>query len=285
MLFLTPALSSYLVFNMLLFVALFLFGYLTQAVPGVTYGMQITLLAVVGTVGLNAQRPVTFQSITGVYFGIILGLVLSSLVQRLLWPVLPQLEIRDRVLELLRLSRMILLLPPEERPPWLYQRLALVPLEAMKWLAVMNKPDCPPDEPERLREYIQTLRRAAGHLQMSTGQILPLLPDQQAEQGRKALHSLREIMNSELSSQIDLFRLKKTAAIPSSAALENALALTHQWIEELRLWILDNKVSVKESVHLLGLANRFEMAGKELLTASRQAAGLRLHLYLGDYVL
>ena len=37
MLFLTPALSDYLIFNMLLFVALFLFGYLTQAIPGVTF--------------------------------------------------------------------------------------------------------------------------------------------------------------------------------------------------------------------------------------------------------
>ena len=87
---------------------------------------------------------------------------------------------------------MILQFPPEQRPPWLHQRLALIPGEAMNWIAVMNKPDCPPDEPQRLREYIQTLRRAAGHLLMSTGQLLPLLPDQQAEQGRKALHSLRE---------------------------------------------------------------------------------------------
>ncbi len=284
MLFLTPALSSYLVFNMLLFVALFLFGYLTQAIPGITYGMQITLLAVVGTVGLNAQQPVTFQTIMGVYFGIILGLLLSSLVQRLLWPVLPQWEIRDRVLELLRLSRIILLLPPAQRPPWLYQRLSLIPGEAMKWLAVMNKPDCPPDEPERLREYIQTLRRAAGHLQTSTGQMLPLLPDQQSEQGRKALRALRDVMDSELQSQIDLFRLREVS-MPSKSALEDALKQMHEWVDGLRSWILANKVPVKDSIHLLGLANRFEMAGQELLTASTQAASLRLRLYLGDYIL
>ena len=50
--------------------------------------MQITLLATVGALGLNAQQPVTFQSIMGVYFGVVLGLTLSALVQRLLWPVL-----------------------------------------------------------------------------------------------------------------------------------------------------------------------------------------------------
>ncbi|MGA7213366.1 MAG: FUSC family protein [Terrimicrobiaceae bacterium] len=284
MLFLTPALSEYLILNMLLFVAMFLFGYLTHAIPGITFGGQITLLATVGTVGLNAQQPVTFQAIMGVYFGIVLGLTLSALVQRFLWPVLPQWEIRDRVLELLRLCGMILQFPPEQRPLWLHQRLALIPGEAMRWIGVMNKPDCPPDEPPRLREYIQTLRRAAGHLLMSSGQLLPLLPAAQADEGRKALHSLREIMASELSSQTDLFKLRE-ASIPTRTALEDALAQMRKWVASLRSWILANNLPVEESVRLLGLADRFEMAGQELLTASRQAAALRLRLYLGDYIL
>ena len=284
MLFLTPALSSYLILNMLLFVTLFLFGYLTQAVPGVTYIMQVVLLATVGTLGLNAQRPVTFQSIIGVYFGVVVGMVLSALVQRLLWPVLPQWQIRDRVVELLHLCRSILQFSPEQRPHWLHQRLALIPGEATNWIAVMNKRDCPQGEPQRLRDYIQTLRRAAGHLLTSTGQLLPLLPDEQAREGREALHSLREVMNSELSSQIALFQ-QRAAPEPAKTTLQEALEQTHRWIERLRSWILANDVPVKDSIQLLGLANRFEMAGKELLSASKQAAALRLHLYLGDYVL
>ena len=119
---------------------------------------------------------------------------------------------------------------------------------------------------------------------MSTGQLVPLLPDQQAEQGHIALRSLREIMSSELASQSDLFQLRETSA-PTKKALEDALAQVHQWVQGLRLWILANNLPVEEAIRLLGLANRFEMAGKELLTASRQAAALRLRLYLGDYVL
>ena len=284
MLLLAPALSSYLILNMLLFVVLFLFGYLTQAVPGVTFGMQVTLLATVGTLGLNAQEPVTFQSIMGVYFGIVVGLILSALVQRLLWPVLPQWEIRDRILELLRHCRMILEFPPDQRPLWLHQRLALIPGETLRWIEVMNKPDCPPDEPPRLREYVNTLRRAAGHLLTSSGQLLPLLPAPQAEEGRKALRSLRDIMHSELSAQADLFSLRETS-IPTRSALEEALSEMHRWVASLRLWILANNIPITESVRLLGLADRFEMAGNELLAASRQAAALRLRLYLGDYIL
>jgi hypothetical protein len=284
MLLLAPALSSYLILNMLLFVVLFLFGYLTQAVPGVTFGMQVTLLATVGTLGLNAQEAVTFQSIMGVYFGIVVGLTLSALVQRLLWPVLPQWEIRDRILELLRLCRTILEFPPDQRPLWLHQRLALIPGETLRWIEVMTKPDCPPDEPPRLREYVKTLRRAAGHLLTSSGQLLPLLPAPQAEEGRKALRSLREIMHSELSAQADLFSLRATS-IPTRNALEEALSEMHRWVASLRLWILANNIPITESVRLLGLADRFEMAGNELLAASRQAAALRLRLYLGDYIL
>jgi p-hydroxybenzoic acid efflux pump subunit AaeB len=283
-LLLTPALSDYLVLNLLLFVAMFLFGYLSQAVSGVTFGMQIAILAIVGTVGLNAQQPVTFQSIIGVYFGIIIGLILSALVQRLLWPVLPQWQMRDRILELLRLCRLLLELSPDQRPPWLHQRIALIPGEAMKWISVMNKPDCPEDEPPRLREYLRTLRRGAGHLLTSVGQLLPLLPADQAEEGRRALLSLREVMSAELSSQGDLFRLRE-ASIPTRARLESALHDLHGWIARLRLWILANDVPIEESVRLLGLADRFEMAGQELLAASDQAAALRLRQYLGDYIL
>ncbi len=284
MLLLTPALSSYLILNLVLFVILFLFGYLTQAIPGITYTMQISLLATVGLVGLNAQEPVTFQSISGVYFGVVLGITLSALVQRLFWPVLPQWQIRDRVVELLGLCKRILQLSPEQRPRWLHQRLALIPGEATNWIAVMNKWDCPADEPQRLREYVETLRRAAGHLLTSTGQLLPLLSDRQADEGRKALHSFLETMNHELSSQMALFQ-RRGAPEPPATTLEEAVAQTHQWIQGLRSWIVANNTPMKDSIHLLGLANRFEMAGEELLSASRQAAALRLHLYLGDYVL
>ena len=284
LLILAPALSDYLVLNLLLFVAMFLFGYLSQAVPGVNFGMQVALLTIVGTIGLNAQRPVTFESIVGVYFGIVIGLILSALIQRLFWPVLPQWEIRNRILELLRLCRLLLEVPPNQRPPWLHQRLALIPGEAMKWIAVMNKPDCPEDEPSRLREYVRTLRRAAGHLLTSAGQLLPLLPPPQAEDGRQALLSLREVMGAELSSQAETFHLRETL-IPTRARLEAALHDMREWIARLRLWILENDVPIEESVRLLGLADRFEMAGKELLAASNQAAALRLRQYLGDYIL
>ena len=70
-----------------------------------------------------------------------------------------------------------------------------------------------------------------------------------------------------------------------AGATEAALRDLREWIGRLRLWILATNVPIEESVRLLGLADRFEMAGKELLAASNQAAALRLRQYLGDYIL
>jgi hypothetical protein len=91
-------------------------------------------------------------------------------------------------------------------------------------------------------------------------------------------------MRAELSSQADLFHLRE-ASIPTRARLESAVHDLHEWIGRLRSWILATDVSVEDSVRLLGLADRFELAGKELLAASNQAAALRLRQYLGDYIL
>jgi hypothetical protein len=81
-----------------------------------------------------------------------------------------------------------------------------------------------------------------------------------------------------------MFRRRETS-VPTRARLEAALHDLHEWIGRLRSWILAADVPVEESVRLLGLADRFEMAGKELLVASNQAAALRLRQYLGDYIL
>ena len=245
--------------------------------------MQVTLIAMVGTVGLNAQEPVSFQSIMGVYFGVILRLLLSALVQRFFGPFFLNGKFVIAFLSSFVFLECNPVVAPARRPAWIYQRLALIPAEAMKWIAVMDKPDCPPDEPGA---FANTFKPCVAQQDISRCPAANffLVPDQQSAQGRKALRALREVMDSELYSQIDLFRLREVS-IPSKSALEDALKQMHEWVDGLRSWILANKVPVKDSIHLLGLANRFEMAGEELLTASTQAASLRLRLYLGDYIL
>ena len=152
----------------------------------------------------------------GVYFGIIVGLILSALVQRLFWPVLPQWEMRDRVLELLRLCRTILQVPPDQRPAWLHQRLALIPVEASNWIAVMNKSDCPPDEPSGFGQTFRLCdaRRAIFWCLRSTASSPA---GQQAEKGGDALRALPEVMKFELFAEQPFSARRDSSSVEQNA--------------------------------------------------------------------
>lgn len=166
LLLLTPVLSSYAALNTLLFAAMFLFGWLSFSIPGMSFGMQVAMLSIVGTLGLNPQEPVSFQAITGVYFGIVLGMLISALVQRFLWPILPQCQLQKLLLEWIALCRKQTSTP--SIPAWMNVRLALLPSESSAWIQVMNKPDCPRCEQHRLKTAVEILARLSNHLSQRT---------------------------------------------------------------------------------------------------------------------
>ena len=93
LLFLTPLLADYFVMNVFLFIGLFLLGFTIARQGGISLDARCGLLFFVGTISMNPQMPVGFQAIVDKYFGVVLALVLSSFLQRLLWPLLPHREI------------------------------------------------------------------------------------------------------------------------------------------------------------------------------------------------
>ena len=54
---------------------------------------------IVATVGLDAEKPVAVQTVFGSYFGVVLPIFLGAIVGRLFWPVLPEAELRKRLIE------------------------------------------------------------------------------------------------------------------------------------------------------------------------------------------
>jgi hypothetical protein len=96
----TPFLANYFVMNLALFLILFVFGFLTARRVGVTFWMQIGMLAIFIFVGLNPQQPVATQTIIDAYVGFIVGMGIATVVGRLIWPVLPQMVMRDNLLAL-----------------------------------------------------------------------------------------------------------------------------------------------------------------------------------------
>src|SRR5208283_5804122 len=70
----TPFLADYLVMNLALFLILFVFGFVTFRIPGVTLWIQITYLSISTFVGLNPQVPVASQTIIDSFLGLMIGM-------------------------------------------------------------------------------------------------------------------------------------------------------------------------------------------------------------------
>lgn len=280
----SPMLSSYAVMNTIIFTWLFVWGYLTYNTHGVTMPMQMTMMMMIGILSLNGQEPVPFQSIVQFFFGLALAALLAALVQRLLWPSLPQWELRDRFLEFLQTCRTVLAQGAQKVPLWQRTRLALIPGEAGSRIGNLLPPICPADEPGQLRAYLRILQRVGAHLTVSAGRLAPLLPPEQARRGQELIAAYE----GELEKQIRAHEagIKNTALFaPDSTELSQKIGNLKAWLAELRAWLITQNHPPLEIIRILGLTGRYEEAGQDLLKANAQAARLRLPLYMGDYVL
>jgi len=279
-----PMLSSYAVMNVLMFTWLFVWGYLSFSVHGVTIPMQIAMLMLVSILGLNGQEPISFQAIVNFFFGIALALLLASLVQRLLWPSLPPWELRNRFVEFLRLCRRVIAEGPSSLPLWQKARIALIPGEADVRIGHLSPPICPVGEQDRLRDYLVILRRVGAQLVVAVGRLEPLLPREHTENGHQRIAQFE----SEIQRHLAAHEAGMTNAAPpviDTAELTRLLATWREWMSEMRIWMLHHQYPGLDVVRVVGLSGRYEEAGRNLLLASEQAPKLRLRDYMGDYVL
>ncbi len=279
-----PLLSSYAVMNTIIFVWLFVWGYLSFTTRGMTIPMQLAMLMVVGILGLNGQEAITFQAIVDFFFGLAFALVVASLVQRLIWPSLPQWELRDRFLELLRLCRRVLHEGPQTIPLWQKTRLALIPGEASLRISRLTSPVVPAGERELLSAYLNMLRRVSGQLTVVVGRMVPLLPSDHAESGRAQVTQLEAEMQNHLAAHETSLETAEPPRIDADK-LNTLLAGWREWIADLRVSMLHREFPSHEIIRLVGLSGRYDEAGQDLLRAGEQAGHLRLKMYMGDYVL
>ncbi len=280
----SPMLSSYAVMNTVIFVWLFLWGYRAYAIRGVTIPMQVAMLGSVGVLGLNGQQPVTFQAIADFTLGILLAQVLAAVVQRVLWPSLPQWELRDRFAEFLRTSRQIVEEGAESLPLWQKSRIALIPGEAAQRIGLLTFSVCPPGERERLTDYLHALQKLGSRLVVTAGRLAPLLPDPHRQRGQELIESLEKQITTRLAAH-EQGMSRSVEISPDDSGLNETLSAWRAWVAEMRAWTLAQRYPMLDTLRLLGFSGRYERAGEELLEADRLAARLRLPLYMGDYVL
>ncbi|MFZ4681167.1 MAG: FUSC family protein [Terrimicrobiaceae bacterium] len=279
-----PLLSSYAVMNTIIFTWLFAWGYLSFKVRGVTIPMQLAMLMIVGILGLNGQEAISFQAIVDYFFGLALALLVSSVIQRLLWPSLPQWELRDRFVEFLHMCRRVIQEGPQSLPLWQKTRIALIPGEADVRIGHLVPPICPAGEQERLRDYLTSLRRVGAQLVVAVGRLEPLLPKEHTENGKERIARLEAEMQKHLAAhETGMERAEPPAIDPSE--LTRLLEIWKEWMTELRVWMLQHDLPGLEVIRVVGLSGRYEEAGRDLLLANEQARRLRLRDYMGDYVL
>lgn len=279
-----PMLSSYAVMNIILFTWLFVWGFLSYSVRGMTIPMQLGMLASVGILSLNGQEPIPFQAVVDFCLGLVLSQILAAVIQRVLWPSLPQWELRDRFIEYLQNCRLILEKGPDQLEFWKKVRLALIPGEALQRIGVLREPICPAGEPAELASYLGALQRIGNHLVVTVGKLAPLLPAEHSAEGLALIREMEQAFDREITTH--LAALRKGSTFPlDTTAIQQLLTRWSEWVGSLRRWMLGQKFPPIDILRIVGLSGRYEQAGRDLVNAAEQAARLRMPLYMGDYAL
>lgn len=280
----TPLLASYVVFNIFIGTWLFLFGYWASDRNGMTVPLQISFLVLVAIIGLNGQEPVSFQKITGVFFGLVNGFLIASVFQRLLWPVLPQRQLQRSVTCYLRTVADCLPGGFARLPVWQRSKLALTPSQGRLYLRAMAGPACPPDERQRLENYLLTLQQLVGEISLSVGRFLPACPSALAGEMTPRVAAMRNMMKSGLRELADALAAARRPE-DRSAALVAALADWDKTIILLRTRLREQDAPAAIGVSLMGLASRYRTSLVLLSRAFDEARALKLSDYLGDVAL
>ena len=280
----TPLLASYAVFNLFIATWLFLFGYWAYDRNGITVPMQVSFLVLVSIIGLNAQEPVSFQKITGTFFGLVNGFLIASVFQRLLWPVLPQRQLQRAIPTYLHTVASCLPGGLAALPIWQRATIALTPSQGRTYLAAMAGATCPDGERERLENYLLTLQQLVGEILLSVGRLLPACPAPLAEELTPRVNEVRTLIKSVLKELANAFA-ESRCPVDLSAELESCLARWDETINLLRQRLREQHIDAATAVDLMGLASRYRTTLVLLARACQEAGQLRLSEYFGDVAL
>jgi len=138
LLVLTPLLSNYWFMNLILFCVLFAHGYFAAKTSGLAFWMLGTIFLVSILVGLNTQKPVPFTDIVESYLGVITGFAVGVAISRLLWPRLPQKELKAATTRFCGVAQSVLAENPIGSKGSINSTLSALPLDIARSTAVLG---------------------------------------------------------------------------------------------------------------------------------------------------
>jgi uncharacterized membrane protein YccC len=276
----TPFLADYLVMNLALFLILFVFGFLTARIPGNNFWMIVFNLSISSFVGLNPQVPVPSQTIIDSFLGLITGIVIATVVGRLIWPVLPQRVLRDDLLAIFaRLKALLSGDPHQER---IRTQLAILPVEASQAAGQIRLAGCSEQERARLAALIRSLRALVVE---ATGLVARrrILPEVTEAILRPQFERLEIEFKQVLDAFIECFR--RGDCRRELPGVQGALAEIDQAVDQIRQNGILTGQKLEALVRMLELVNRYHVTAEALERCGQLIRTLQIHRYWGDYAL
>lgn len=258
----TPLMSSYAVMNLFFGALLFFCGYFFERGVFRTFEMFFLLLVTLILVGVNAQEPVEFQSISGPVLGLWLSLVLSCALRRLVWPARPQQSLHTCLGSLREILERIARDPSTPVSSTVRAKVVFLSAEALNLVGVMENLTLSPSHAAALREEVRLLSRLGSHLMSSTG-VRPMPPA-----SASAFAELRSVLFAEIADQIAALRASLSPKAP--APIRPLQDLTER-IAELRLRIKADGNDGFDVVLAIGSLYRLQQAA---IASDRTAAAV-----------
>jgi uncharacterized membrane protein YccC len=280
LLLVTPYLADYAAMNAALSAILFTLGFLTARAAGVGFSANMAILSVSTFVALNPQVPVPSITIINSFLGLSTGLLVSALVGRLIWPVLPQEVFRDDLLKFY--EQLKALVNRDRHMEKIRTQLAILPVEAQQVSRQIRIPDF--SETERAK--VEQLIKASQALVMQCTALITnpyVLPESIRAVLLPELTRLETGFGQMLETFAECFRNGDCRRpFPS---LQEAVAAFNSTMQTMRDSGLLMQLSLDEVRQLLEVTNRYQSMAEALEECSGVMQTLKLHRYTGDCVL
>ena len=167
---LAPLLTNVVVLFLVLGVMLFAAGHAWETGRMSPYGSMVGLVMIAVLVNLHSSQPVTPRDIAGPMTGLVLAVLVSTVIRRFLWPVLPQKTYRADLAGLRGLLAQLAAAPDRAAPMAQRAEIALYAAECGTLIGEMEKLGAMDGERAgQHRGYLRALARLGGHLISTTG--------------------------------------------------------------------------------------------------------------------
>jgi uncharacterized membrane protein YccC len=274
----TPFLAGYAVMNLVLFLILFIFGFLTARSPGINSWMLVGFLTISVFVGLNPQMPVASQTIIDTFLGLVIGIGIGTVVSRLIWPVLPQRVLQDNLLTLF--AQIKALLSGDPHRDKIQTQLAILPVEALQAARQIRIAGCGEEERAKLVALVRAL-------QTLITQIIQLLSrrDRLPEITEQILKPQFERSEIEFKQMLEAFAecFRQGDCRFQLPTVRGALSEMDDALQQIRDRNMLAGLTFEAPLRVLDLVERYHATADALDECGRLLCTLQLQRYRGDY--